>query len=181
MFEEELDKGSGSSWLGLVLSALINVRCRRDFCFRVRYLANLQYLLLFLMVQLLTPVFLYCLQRKVFAFCSLGSLRAGATSAVVCLYSPPGNLRCILAAIAGGGNTSLGCVCSFSSWFLQIRRCLELARPCEMGKRWELRKIFQDTLAPYFLCRLCERTQFPQELRPDKHVVHSSALSSHHC
>lgn len=30
-FEEELDKGSGSSWSRLVLSALINVRSRRDF------------------------------------------------------------------------------------------------------------------------------------------------------
>lgn len=41
VFEEAMDKGSGSSWLGLVLSALINVRSRRDFLLGVRYLANL--------------------------------------------------------------------------------------------------------------------------------------------
>lgn len=57
VFEEELDKGSGSSWLGLVLSALINVRSRRDFRLGVRYLASLQYLPLLLTLQLLLFLF----------------------------------------------------------------------------------------------------------------------------
>jgi len=45
MFEETMDEGSESSWLGLALSTLIIVRSRRDFCLGVRYLTNLRYLL----------------------------------------------------------------------------------------------------------------------------------------
>lgn len=63
----------------------------------------------------LLPVSLYFLQRKVSPFSSLGPLRTGGISAVVGLCSPPGNLRCVLAAIAGGGSSSLGRVCSSSS------------------------------------------------------------------
>lgn len=49
-------------------------------------------------------------------FSSLGPLRAGGISAVVGLCSLPGDLRCILAAIAGGRNSVSGYMCNSSSW-----------------------------------------------------------------
>lgn len=64
----------------------------------------------------LISVSLYCLQMKVSAFSSLGHFRAGGISAVAGLCSPAGSLRYIPAAIAGGGNSGLSCVCCSNSW-----------------------------------------------------------------
>lgn len=93
------------------------MRSRRDFSLESKILSKFTVSASpFNSVAPLIPVSLYCLQRKVSAFSSLGPLRAGGISAVVDLCSLPGNPRCILAAVAGGGNTSLGYVCRFSSW-----------------------------------------------------------------
>lgn len=82
-----MDKGCGSSCLGLVLSALINVRNKEGFLLGSKILNQLTVSACLNSAAPLIPVSLYCLERKVSAFSSFGPLLAGGLCSGVSVFS----------------------------------------------------------------------------------------------